>query len=280
MIHIVTAVHNRKEITVAFIKCIKSQTMKDVHLIVVDDGSTDGTAQAVVAEMPSATVIYGNGRLWWGGALQKAFLWIRDNLRDRPNDIIMFSNDDVAWGTDYLQKGIDALNAHDKTLIIGKGYGKQSGTLLDRVYIRDYTGSRGGNPKKSPLAVSRDGKGECCSTRSLFCRVKDVLDIGGFHTILLPHYGSDFEWTIRAGRKGYSILQMDNMTYYFDESTTGNHRYQGLGIRRVFSKKSAFNPIYRFSFIFLTTPKRYWRMEIYRQLCRYAVAVFGKTHEG
>lgn len=41
----------------------------------------------------------------------------------------------------------------------------------------------------------------CLSTRGLFLRVKDFKKIGGFYPKLLPHYLSDYEFTIRAYKK-------------------------------------------------------------------------------
>ena len=47
MIHVVTSVHNRYAITEKFVKCLQAQTCKDIHLLLVDDGSTDGTDKMV-----------------------------------------------------------------------------------------------------------------------------------------------------------------------------------------------------------------------------------------
>ena len=44
MIHVITAVHNRYSITEKFADRLLAQTYKDIHLILVDDGSTDSTA--------------------------------------------------------------------------------------------------------------------------------------------------------------------------------------------------------------------------------------------
>ena len=49
MIHIVTAAHNRYKITEKFVDSLCRQTYRDIHLIFVDDGSTDGTSEMVKA---------------------------------------------------------------------------------------------------------------------------------------------------------------------------------------------------------------------------------------
>ena len=44
MIYVVTAVHDRYRITEKFVENLLKQSYKDIHLLLVDDGSTDGTA--------------------------------------------------------------------------------------------------------------------------------------------------------------------------------------------------------------------------------------------
>ena len=47
MIYVITAVHNRIRITEEFINQLLMQTYKEISLILVDDGSTDGTSEMV-----------------------------------------------------------------------------------------------------------------------------------------------------------------------------------------------------------------------------------------
>ena len=46
-LYILLPVHNRCDITREFIDCLKAQTFQDYHLVLIDDGSTDGTEQMV-----------------------------------------------------------------------------------------------------------------------------------------------------------------------------------------------------------------------------------------
>lgn len=109
----------------------------------------------------------------------------------------------------------------------------------------------------------------CLSTRGLFLRASDFKDIGGFYPRILPHYLSDYEFTIRAYRKGFSLRVEPFLEILVNEETTGYHSFQvrsfGDFIKKFFSKKSAMNPLYWTSFVLLACP---WRWKI---LCLYRV---------
>ncbi|HEY8890103.1 MAG TPA: glycosyltransferase family 2 protein [Clostridium sp.] len=251
MIHVITAVHNRYSITEKLIDQLLRQTYKDIHLILVDDGSTDGTADMVNTRFPNSTIITGNGNLWWGGALHKAYKWIDASCNDKE-EYVLISNDDVEFESDYIEKGVKYLKTSNKTLISGVGIGNITHKVVDLPIIWDFPKFKG-NPVLD-LSLS----GNCVSTRSLFCRTTDIIKIGGFHPILLPHYLSDYEWTMRASKKGYSIRAFNDLTYIVKEDTTGLRVRKQMTGKQLMSKKSNANPIYRLSFLLMATPVNYW----------------------
>ena len=55
-IYILLPVHNRREVTRGFVECLAAQTFSDYHLVLIDDGSTDGTAEMVQAQMHHSSV--------------------------------------------------------------------------------------------------------------------------------------------------------------------------------------------------------------------------------
>jgi GT2 family glycosyltransferase len=187
MIYIILPVHNRKNITELFIKSLVLQTYKDFKLVLVDDGSTDGTDEMVLSHLPESIILKGDGNLWWGGGLHKGYEWVKENATDGS---VLLINDDTIIAEDFLQVGANLLNNSEKTLYLAQAYDKNnkhvdSGVCVDWDKLTF-------NQAKNKEEIN------CLSTRGLFLTVEDFLDIGGFHPVILPHYLSDYEFTIRA----------------------------------------------------------------------------------
>jgi len=97
---IVMACHNRRDKTLACLASVGAQRQPglaiDVYLL--DDGSTDGTADAVRARFPDTHIMTGDGTLFWAGGMRIAFaaamqaapdfyLWLNDDLELRDGAI-------------------------------------------------------------------------------------------------------------------------------------------------------------------------------------------------
>lgn len=69
MIHIIIPVHNRLNFTIDCLNSLKKQDIyNQFNLIVVDDGSTDGTSEYLKKNFPEVKILNGDGSLYWGGA--------------------------------------------------------------------------------------------------------------------------------------------------------------------------------------------------------------------
>ena len=260
MLYVVTAVHNRYAITENFVKQLNEQTYKDIKLVLVDDGSTDGTGEMVKNLMPDAEIIRGDGNLWWGGALHKAFKWVKKNASNE--DFIMYMNDDTNFNPDFMETGMNLITHNPDCLITGCGYSTNTGEQLD--------GAVEFFPATGTYKLHKgNGESNCTSTRALIMSVPTMKKIGGFHPVLLPHYASDYEYTIRAARKGFEIKAFEEFNYRFDEKTTGNRNPKNATLKQIFSKRSVFNPIYRISYIFMVTPLKYLPHHLTSQIKRY-----------
>ena len=70
-ISVVIPSYNRKEFLKRSIDSVINQTIKPFEIIVVDDGSTDGTSNWLKKQNDIET-LKGNGKLLWAGAVNLA----------------------------------------------------------------------------------------------------------------------------------------------------------------------------------------------------------------
>jgi len=248
-VYILLPVHNRKEITQGFVECLAAQTFSDYHLVLIDDGSTDGTAEMVCARIQSTTVLRGNGNWWWAGSLQQGLKWLKANsVNDQA--VVLFINDDVRFAHDYLERAVGLMTDKNHALLLSRFWKPGSGDIIETGVTADLRCLR------FKVADSAE-RINCLSTRGLFAHWEDIRSIGGFHPVVLPHYLSDYEYTIRAYRKGFKCETSADLLIEPNMETTG---YREMGempfarfLQRLCSKKSAVNPLYWSSFVLLAS---------------------------
>lgn len=255
-LYILLPVHNRRAITAKFIDSLTAQTYTNYHLILIDDGSTDGTSEMVSARVINLTIIRGVGNWWWAGSLQQGVNWLKKNAT-KDNNVLLI-NDDVTFDSEFLYKAMILL-------------GQLGGMLLPQVInaSTEKVEESGVEFNLKNLtfktAISAE-KINCLPTRGLFMRMETLLAAGDFHPKLLPHYLSDYEFTIRAHRKGIKLFTSAELLIYVDDSATGYRNFDDLSLvlflKRYFSIKSAANPIYWTAFIILVSPMIHWPWHI------------------
>jgi len=261
---IILPVHNRKEITQRLITCLLQQTFQDYHLVLVDDGSTDGTAVMVKERISSLTVLRGHGNWWWGGSLHQGYLWLKSQHLP-ASSVVLMMNDDAIFDADYLQTALSILSGQQKALLVSNAYGEDSRKLFDGGVHADW--------KRLKFSLETNpNRINCASTRGLFLYASDFLKIGGFHPRLLPHYASDYEFTIRAHKKGYTLLVDERLKLYANESATGistfkNEKTYAAFLKHLFSKKYTLHPLYYTNFILLACP---WPWKLFHVLILWA----------
>lgn len=73
---IIIPVHNRREVTLAALRRLAADgVMAWAQVLVVDDRSTDGTANAIAVEFATVALLRGDGTWWWGGAIRRGMEW-------------------------------------------------------------------------------------------------------------------------------------------------------------------------------------------------------------
>ena len=119
-IAVLIACHNRRAKTLACCASLTKQTTEvDLHPIVFDDGSTDGTAEALRHDFPDVEILTGDGTAFWAGGMRAAF----DHALERDFDFYLWLNDDVVLHSDAVARLLAAyrerIDAGDRLVLLG-----------------------------------------------------------------------------------------------------------------------------------------------------------------
>lgn len=253
-LHILLPVHNRRAVTVRFAEALARQTWKGFQLVLIDDGSTDGTAEAVRAVLPDTVVITGKGDWWWAGSLdQGCRLLERTGVRD--DDVVLFINDDLTLADDFLERAMAEVEPASGTVLLAR--------QLDAV-TREEVGYGGGVrvdvARMRFAATDVPEEINCLPTRGVFMRWRDYRVTGGFRPEHLPHYLSDYEFTYRAWRNGLRLKVAENASVGVQLERSGESissvlkLKRGMRFRVLFSQRFKNNPLTWLAFVRMTAP--------------------------
>lgn len=216
MIHVIIPVHNRLNFTIECLNSLKKQDIYDqLNLIIVDDGSIDGTSDFLKKNFPEVKVLYGDGSLFWGGAINHAVKYVNNIYKDR--DWVLIVNNDVEFAFDAISTLLKVsiskkrkvlssaltLNFKDKKTIITSGTIVKSWFLNKTKHIL-----RGLNieqlTKKKPIKV------DFLTGRCVLHPVEIFKVAGNYDCKNFLHYGGDDEFAMRVKKYGYDTLVCPN----------------------------------------------------------------------
>nr|WP_290226443.1 glycosyltransferase family 2 protein [Trichocoleus desertorum] len=197
-VYILIPVHNRRAITLDCLDTLQRNGDLDRYsVVVIDDGSTDGTAEVISGAYPVVTVLQGDGKLWWTGAIAKGM----EYAYHQGADYFIWLNDDTLPLPTALTQLVEQCRAAPRCIATGQCYA--STQLLKPSY--------GGQIKRSfsiqLIATPKGQKRACdCMSGNLVCLPRSaVVDIGYPPAKQLPHCRADIVYTLNAKRAGYDL---------------------------------------------------------------------------
>jgi GT2 family glycosyltransferase len=207
--------------TRAMLDCLGQQQVDEqIHLIIVDDGSTDGTAE-YLAGRPELTVLHGDGSLWWGGAVDLA---VRQVVATASReDWILLVNNDTRIESDFVQGLLNVARRYPHSAVgsvIRSQHGSHAllsiGPRIDPLRLTIHDRLDECDPGASTIA------GEVCSVDALSGRgvllpVAGLLSAGGMRPHWLPHYLADYELSLRLKARGWRLLVALDVAVFSEE---------------------------------------------------------------
>lgn len=223
--------HNRRETTLRCLRALTEQRLPVGHtlrVILTDDGSTDGTGDAVRREFPATTVLQGDGNLFWVGGTLLAW------QAARPADFYLWLNDDVELRPDALRTLFDVhQSAGDPAAIV-------VGATCDPETGKTGTGGMRRRGWYNVSIMVPSGRVEMCdSMNGNIVLVPRVVEqrIGCLDSSY-THFFADGDYGIRARKHGIPVLlapahlgecRLNPLTdTSFDTSLTTKQRWQKM----------------------------------------------------
>ena len=250
---------NRLDGTREIVGCLRRQTGVSVQIVVVDDGSTDGTRD-YLAQQPDIIALAGDGNLWWAGAIQLALRTIHPLIKD--GDFFAFLNNDTLIQPDFLATLAQVSHRNGKAAVgsIVRD-SREPFELLDVGPRADLWRMAVWDIRRDLSAAERENLQDVYSVDFLPGRGTlypgEVLSaVGYMRPRLLPHYHSDYEFSDRVRRAGFPLLVSSNAVTFSTEAF-GNQRKAASVLKRNFGKGSPDNILHRVTlFSMVGTPSQ------------------------
>lgn len=114
-VELVIPVYNRRETTLQALRSLRRIDAEnlEVHTIIVDDGSTDGTSAAIEKEFPEVQIVKGDGTLHYAAGTNRGI----SAALERNPDYIATMNDDAVYHESFLQRLIKTAEANPRSVV-------------------------------------------------------------------------------------------------------------------------------------------------------------------
>jgi GT2 family glycosyltransferase len=114
-VEIIIPVYNRRETTLQGLRSLEriDKIGLEVNIVIVDDGSTDGTSEAIRQKFPEVEIIKGDGTLHYAAGTNQG---IAAALKRNP-DYIVTANDDAIFHDQFLQRMIKTAENNPRSVV-------------------------------------------------------------------------------------------------------------------------------------------------------------------
>lgn len=233
-VEIVAPVHNRKELTLLCLKSLSriNSSGLDVGVVIVDDGSTDGTSDAIREYFPKVDIVSGDGNLWF---TEGTNVGVRRALERNPKYILLM-NDDQVFDEDFLVTLVETAEKNARSVV---------GSLLllwdaphrvfqmSPVWSTLHGGWRHWRSQTVWTVPDKPWKVELIVGNCLLVPAEAVRECGLMNSKRFPNFG-DAEYTPRLRKAGWNLI-IDPRSRVFCQPNTPPGRIRKMGLVKLFN---------------------------------------------
>lgn len=114
-VELVAPVYNRRETTLQALRSLAriDKTGLDVHIIIVDDNSADGTGDAIRERFPEVQIVAGDGTLHYAAGTNRGI----SAALERNPDFVVTMNDDAIYHEQFLQRLVKTAKENPHSIV-------------------------------------------------------------------------------------------------------------------------------------------------------------------
>ena len=216
--------HNKKAETLRCLESVARLRYQPRDVLVVDNGSTDGSADAVAATHPDVVLIRSAENL---GAAGGRNLGIRSAAQGGGYGYMLFLDDDTIVHERMADELVAVLRA-DPSIGIAtpKGYRLGEGGIIASAGGMHVRLGRGiivdvGAGEVDRGQFNQSGPVDACVGFALLARAEALAAVGGFDERYNPYGWEEVDFSLRVRRAGFSIHYVPSAVVYHAGGTPG-----------------------------------------------------------